>query len=267
MRRLGLPRCNFPAIIWLGRQGQSAWLDADQMSVDHRSEALQRDARRTLADAIKNSPFGVLIVDDDFRLMHLSAQRVFSNVNPLLGLNFGDVARHLWPESFANEVVGRFRHCLESGKPFHGPTGEMSGLAPSVDWQIERVTLPDGRHAVACQFYDLRDRQHMEAVVRRSERRFRLALDAAAALVYEVDVGGNFAVTYGLERLTGYRPEDVSLTLDWWYSLIHPDDLPAHRAGVARHLLEGGSEARVFRIRHKDGRWIWVESIGQVLKE
>jgi len=67
--------------------------------------------------------------------------------------------------------------------------------------------------------------------------------------------------------VTGYRPQDVNLSLDWWYSLIHPDDLPAHRIEVARHLLAGGSEMRLFRIRHKDGRWLWVESFGQVIKD
>jgi len=156
------------------------------MSVDRQFDALQRDARGGLADAIKSSPFGVFIVDADFRLIHLSAQRVFSNVNPLLGLNFADAAQLLWPEPFADEVAGLFRRCLETGQSFHGPAGERSGLGSSVDWGVERITLSDGRPAVACQFYDLRDREHMEAVLRRTEQRFRLALDAASALVYEV---------------------------------------------------------------------------------
>ncbi|GAB2586869.1 hypothetical protein GCM10027034_19000 [Ramlibacter solisilvae] len=228
-----------------------------------------RDLRGVIADAIKSSPFGVIIVDSDFKLVHLSAQRAFSNVRPLLGVNFVEVARIVWPPGFADEVIGRFRHCLDSGEAFHAshdPNQSSGHHFDAYDWQLERISLPDGRAGVACQFYDLRDRQYMESVMRRSEQRFRMALDAANALVYEADTAGK-VITYGLERVTGYRPEEVPLNLKWWYSLIHPDDLPRHQEKVERHLATGGSHTRTYRIRRNDEAWIWVEATAQVLRD
>ena len=104
----------------------------------------------------------------------------------------------------------------------------------------------------------------MESKLRQSEEKFRLALDAAGALVYEVTPGGD-VVTHGLERVTGYRPDEVPLTLDWWYSLIHPDDLPAHRDRVAPR--SGWTLRAIYRIRRKDGAWIWVEATAQTFKD
>jgi PAS domain S-box-containing protein len=106
----------------------------------------------------------------------------------------------------------------------------------------------------------------MEAKLRHSEERCRLALDAAAALVYEIAPDGRI-LAHGLERVTGYQPDDVELTTDWWLSLIHPDDLVAHLEAFAQHCATGAPYRAVYRICRKDGAWIWIESTGQVFKD
>jgi two-component system CheB/CheR fusion protein len=103
---------------------------------------------------------------------------------------------------------------------------------------------------------------------RAAEQRFRLASDAARALVYDVDLtAGRRVIAHGLERVTGYRADEVDLTLDWWHSIVHPDDLPAHLESVSEHVAVGKPYTTAYRIRRKDGTWIWVESTAQVLKD
>ena len=235
-------------------------------------EALRaaHDAFRNLVD---HSPFGVYAVNADFQIVQVSAgaRRAFANVDPVIGRDLGEALRILWPESFANEAISRFRHTLESGEPYHAPsTVERRAdidAVESYDWKIERMILPDGRFGVVCHFYDLTERQSFEAALRASEERFRLASDAAGACVFDVDLTGQRKViVHGLQGVTGYRSADVDLTMDWWLSLIHPDDLPTHRENLARHLLRGGPYSAVFRIQRKDGEWIWVEATAQVFK-
>ncbi len=114
---------------------------------------------------IRNNPFGIYVVDSDFCLREVSqgAQKVFESVRPLLGRNFSEVLRTIWPEPFATEAILRFRHTLETGEPYAAPhTVERRAdtfAIEAYDWRIERMVMPDGQYGVVCYFYDLSERQ------------------------------------------------------------------------------------------------------------
>ncbi|WP_417523190.1 HWE histidine kinase domain-containing protein [Marinovum sp.] len=130
------------------------------------------NARDTLRNLIERSPFGFFTVDADFCLHQVSdgAQKVFSNVRPLIGCDLAEALRVVWPEPFATEAIDRFRHTLETGEPYHAlntierraDTAEREAY----DWKIERLTLPDGRDGVVCHFYDLTERQRFEEQIK-----------------------------------------------------------------------------------------------------
>jgi PAS domain S-box-containing protein len=61
-------------------------------------------------------------------------------------------------------------------------------------------------------------------------------------------------------NIEGYQPEELlgSLSTD----NTHPDDLPVIGAAVEKLLKEPGKPiSLVWRRRHKDGRWIWLEGV------
>lgn len=176
----------------VGRDGRSRWLlsrgrsELDKYGTPLRrmgsavditrqkeaEEALRRSGR-AFESLVQNSPLGVYAVDADFRLVLVSqgAQKVFQNVRPLLGRDFGDVLRTIWEEPFATEAVNLFRHTLETGEPFHAPSTverrQDLGETEAYDWKIERIAMPDGRLGVVCNFYDLSERQRYEAELER----------------------------------------------------------------------------------------------------
>lgn len=126
-------------------------------------------AHETFRHLVENSPFGVYVVDADFRLVHVSAgaQKVFSTVRPLLGRDFAEIIHILWLEPFASDVIARFRHTLATGEPYYPPKAVERrrdiGEVEAYDWKLERLIMPDGRHGVVCHFYDLSERQAAEA--------------------------------------------------------------------------------------------------------
>jgi hypothetical protein len=75
------------------------------------------------------------------------AQKVFQNVRPLIGRDFAEVLRIIWPEPFASEAIRRFRHTLETGESYRAPSTverrQDIDETESYDWKIERVVLPD----------------------------------------------------------------------------------------------------------------------------
>jgi two-component sensor histidine kinase len=127
-----------------------------------------RAAHDTFRHLVDRSPFGIYTIDADFRVMQVSdgGRKAFETVEPLIGRDFAEVVRAMWPEPFASEVIGRFRGTLETGQPFRAfSSGERRidiAATESYDWMIERVTMPDGRPGVVCHFYDLSERQRHE---------------------------------------------------------------------------------------------------------
>ena len=120
---------------------------------------------------------------------------------------------------------------------------------------------------------DITELKNAEAARRESEARYRVVSQMSCDLIFEVD--GEGRPTYvgpGSEEIIGYTPEEV-LALEPW-SLVHPDDVERVRAQLAREFRERPGEGleesprsrklRVmeFRLRHRDGRWLWFETLG-----
>ena len=123
-------------------------------------EALRRRTEQfeTLFNA---APLGVYLVDADFRIreMNPNALAVFGDIPDLIGRDFEKVVRIMWPTSHADEVVRLFRRTLETGESYAAPEHIEQrldrGVTEYYDWQINRITLPDGRFGVVCYFRDI----------------------------------------------------------------------------------------------------------------
>ncbi|MCU0626871.1 MAG: PAS domain-containing protein, partial [Gemmatimonadaceae bacterium] len=113
---------------------------------------------------------------------------------------------------------------------------------------------------------EVRERQELAAQV---ERRTRVALAALNGIIYEWDIGANRVHrTDGLQRLLGFAPHEVPVDAGWWHSRIHPDDLPAARARGDEILSRGLDHADAqYRVRHRDGYWVWVWDHMRILRD
>ena len=98
-----------------------------------------------------------------------------------------------------------------------------------------------------------------DEVLRESEQRFRALLENSIDAAYRRDLRTDTYdyVSPVIERLTGYRPEELwSMSADDVLALIHPDDLAEVRAWLARLTLADG-EVLEYRLRCKDGTYRW----------
>jgi len=82
-------------------------------------EALRFQREEVFSALIENAPFGVYVVDSHFRLRAINkgAKAVFRGVDPLLGRDFGEILRVIWPETSAAETITAFTHTLATGEP------------------------------------------------------------------------------------------------------------------------------------------------------
>ncbi len=131
-------------------------------------ELLARNAE-TFTNLVVSNPFGIYVVDAEFKLVQISqgAWPIFVGIDPLIGRDFEEILRTAWSEPFASEAIARFRHTLATGEPFVSLSmvEQRANIdkVEAYDWRIERITLPDGRHGVVCYFYDLSERNAYES--------------------------------------------------------------------------------------------------------
>ncbi len=65
--------------------------------------------------------------------------------------------------------------------------------------------------------------------------------------------------------LVGYEPEALVGMIA--SHMIHPEDLPASAALLERMMAGQDKGSATHRLRHRDGRWIWVEANLQLLRD
>jgi PAS domain S-box-containing protein len=229
------------------------------------AEQRLRASEVTFRQLVDHSPFGIYVVDADFRIVQASIgmRRAVHDATPLIGRDLAETIRAIWLEPFASEVIGRFRHTLATGEPYHSfaitERRRDTGNVEAYDWMIERLTMPDGRFGVVCHFYDLSERQKYETALRESEATFRAMFDSSAVgkIEIEIDTGRFLRANAAMCRFVGYSEEELlGRTV---FDITHPDDREADREAL--RSMDAGSmpvfdkEKRYIR---KDGEIVWA---------
>ncbi len=98
------------------------------------------------------------------------------------------------------------------------------------------------------------------AALAESEERFRLAALTGQGIIYDFDPVANHAVRLGaVERMLGYRPEEIAPTREAWFALVHPEDLATYRAAAGTVFRGSADRFEVeYRLLHRDGHEVHV---------
>ena len=65
----------------------------------------------------------------------------------------------------------------------------------------------------------------------------------------------------------GYQPEELPAHFSTWQERVHPEDWPMVDAACTAHLQgETAYYEAEYRMRHRDGHWVWVLDRGQVVE-
>lgn len=115
---------------------------------------------------------------------------------------------------------------------------------------------------------DITERVIVEGKLEESQKRWQFALESSGFGVWDWDMAQD-RIFYSEQwrQMLGYELQDeVPETNSDWRLVMHPEDQPGVLSLVNDHL-EGRSEAfsGEFRLRCKDGSWLWVLGRGRVI--
>ena len=97
-------------------------------------------------------------------------------------------------------------------------------------------------------------------------RRCKSVVDHADFASWDWNIGTG-AATYNEQwaGILGYDPDEIQWHFNAWKKRVHPDDLPAVLEAANAHLSGSKSVYQAeYRMRHRSGRWIWVQSHGRI---
>ncbi|HWA26280.1 MAG TPA: PAS domain S-box protein [Lacunisphaera sp.] len=236
-------------------------------------EAEELRARRRIEDALaqeqylllmlmENLPDHVYFKDLNSRFITVSrsmARRLRLAPNEVKGKTDFDV----FSEEHARQAFADEQRIIRSGEPMLDIEEKETWPDGSITWVLtSKLPLRDAAGKIVGTFgvsREITDRKKAEEAMRNSERRFRALIERSADAIAVIDATNQILYhSPSVQRVEGYAPEELAGHNG--LELTHPDDRDLIRAYVDELLKQPGVPLPVlWRRRHKDGRWLWLE--------
>ena len=115
---------------------------------------------------------------------------------------------------------------------------------------------------------DVTARKQAEQVLRCTTERLTMALEGSDLGLWTSHLGRDDGFCDARwNKMLGLPPVDVTRSAKEWVGMVHPDDaaIVLGEQNAAVNSLDGTFE-KEFRMRHADGRWLWIQSRGRVIE-
>ena len=210
---------------------------------------------------------------DGIALMDGEGKQVYANLAFARMLGFerpeqmvGQPWRMVFRFQDVDRLVPEVRHALARARKWSSPLQlrRPDGTRISVEMTVN--AMADGGTVCVCR--DLSERNEAERARAEAEAKYRALVEQVNAITYIAEIGldGQWHyVSPQVESILGYTPEEWLAQSKNWSSIIHPDDVPAVEKAEEASARGEPFQAE-YRARRKDGREVWLNDTGVVVK-
>jgi PAS domain S-box-containing protein len=263
--------------------GELRWVRHQVVRVEDGVAITSRDITKRKHDlellAASEARFRQIVEHASDGIYRIDSRGIFTYANPvasrLLGFTDGQTG-----------IVGRLyldfvrRDYHQQGIALY--KRQITERVPVTYWEFPAITL-DGRElwigqnvhieqrdgGVTSLFAvarDITERKVAEVALRESEERHRfLAENSTDMLSRQASDGTVLYASPVCLTLLGYSPSELVGTSVFDY--CHPDDLESVRSASARLLGHQGIETMTYRVRRRDGHYVWFETTSQAVRD
>jgi PAS domain S-box-containing protein len=294
MRRFGQPGVETPLppptgdeVTSLGREfdRMAARIDARTTELSTSNQALQveiaqhqraQDALhrqhaelRVLFDLV---PALITVKDTENRVLRVN-QRVATALGSSVDEIEGRPALELDPEGAARSHADDLE-VIHSGIPKLGMLETDRGRDGAEVWtQTDKVPVRDDEGKVigiVVMAQDITARQRAQEELRDAHAQLEQMVIHSPAVIYRLKLDGQsivpLAVSANVTRLLNFTVAET-LSYDWWYGQLHPQDRDRAVTSVSETIAKGGTTRTEYRLRHKEGDYRWVCDDRRLLRD
>jgi|GEM_PF-4063981 len=229
----------------------------------------EREELYRFTNFFNKSPIPTAIIDFESREFFL-VNESFSN---LLGLSHSDLnGKYIYDfDIFSSNIeVSNFFECFfKTDTPQKEQAILMSKLGRSINVIIylDSFTLSDKRYIITT-IVDITELKNLEIELSINKNRLENIINGANLGTWEWNIKtGETIYNNNWAEMLGYKLSEFGeINHKIWENLVHPEDHTKALSLLEKHFRgESPFYSAEIRMKHKDGRWVWILDQGQVI--
>ncbi len=229
------------------------------------AETALRESEAQYRRIIETTPDGFWIVDTRGHFLEVNDAYVRSSGysrEELHGMSINDIEAVENPDQTRQKIEFILRNGYGKFESVHRA---KDGHLWPVEISASYVPYLGGQFCVFTR--DISERKRAELLLKESEQRWIMALEAAGHGVWDWDAAHDKVFfSHQWKAMLGYTDEEISDELSAWVDRVHIDDLGRRMEDIAKHLR---GETAIYRSEHrlrcKDGSYKWVLDQGMAV--
>lgn len=168
-------------------------------------------------------------------------------------------------------VVSELEKCLSKpGEPIEVTPARMKHKDGRYRWFEATITnmLHDPAiNGIVDNFRDITDRVEYQEKIAETKQQYQSLIQTIDGIVWEADAQ-SFIFNYvspQTEEILGYSADQWVGEKEFWQSIIHPEDRNEAVEYCHYKTQEGLNHSFEYRIKHKDGHYIWIRDLVTVI--